>query len=465
MGDADNELATSDRDEPDGLSIAERAYVRRAVEAAVWAVPAVNFELMRSLMAPDGGTSFVYWSGMLDWRNQTLTPNPDLIYYMAFLNPGADGPLVLEIPRGDEVNVLNGNVCTVWQVPLEDVGKYGADKGEGGRYLILPPGYDGDVPDGYFVLRSDTQRVYALLRSVLPEATQAAVDAGLEYCSRIRIYPLAEAADPSPTQRRDLKGQVVDSRIPWNDRFWETLDQVVQAEPWLERDRPFSEILSFLGIRRGEPFAPTARQWELLQLAITEAHTFIRDTFQNEIPFYDGTHWFIPAHKDFLEGQQDNWSNSQVYPYTDRAVTYHMAFIGLKRLGVGQFYLVAARDADGRLLDSGRSYRLTVPAGVPVTQYWSVTMYDGEDHTFIRGNTKYSVSSLTPGLAVNDDGTVDVYVGPRATAGHEANWIETGKSTSFELMFRFYGVGPEVLSKQWQLIDLENLTQTDGSNR
>lgn len=451
----------TDVDVRESTTPGDRAYLRRAVEAAVWGLPAVNFELMRALMAPDGGTSFVYWSGLLDWRNQTLTPNPDLIYYMAFLDPGADGPLVLDIPPGDAVNVLNGNVCTVWQVPLEDVGRYGADRGEGGRYLILPPGWDGEIPDGYIVLRSDTRRVYALLRSVLPEATQEALDSGLEYCSRIRIHPLADAGNPSPTPRRDLMGEVVDSRIPWDGRFWEVLDSVVQAEPWLERDRPFAEMLSYLGIERGKTFDPTPRQRELLDQAIAETHDFVRDTFLNEDPFYDGTHWFIPAHKDFLEGQRDGWVNDQVYPYTDRAVTYHMAFIGLKRLGIGQFYLVAARDSDGALLDSSRSYRLRVPAHVPVAQYWSVTMYDGDDHTFIRGNTKYSVSSLTPGLTVNDDGTVDVHVGPEADPEQAANWIETGASTSFELMFRFYGVQDGVLDKTWRLTDLEQLT-VDG---
>lgn len=449
----------------------ERAFVRRAAEAAVWALPAVNYELMRAVMAPDGAATFVYWSTLLDWRNQTLTPNPDLIYYMAFLDPGREGPIVLEIPSGDDVNVLNGSVCNVWQVPLEDVGRFGVDGGAGARYLILPPRYDGDVPDGYVVLRSDTQRVYALLRCVLPEATQEALDAGLEFCSRIQAYPLSDAQNPAPTPRRDLVGELVDTRIPYDERFWQALDRVVQDEPWLERDRPFAEILSHIGITRGRPFTPTPQQQTLLREALTETHAFVKELYENEPAFYDGTHWFFPADRDFIRAQGDNWSDSQVYPYTDRAVIYHMAFIGLKRLGVGQFYLVVVRDSNGELLDSACRYRLTVPADVPVSQYWSVTMYDGEDHTFIRGNTKYSVSSLTPGLTVNDDGTVDVYFGPQAAAGQEANWVETGDSTSFELMFRFYGVQPAVLEKTWQLTDLTRLdnattrTDTDGGSR
>ncbi|MFF0488578.1 DUF1254 domain-containing protein [Nocardia sp. NPDC004068] len=228
----------------------DRAVHRRAVEAAVWGMAAVNYEIMRSVMEPRGAIEFLYWSKLLDWRNQTLTPNPDLIYYMAFLDVGRDGPIVVEIPPGNEQHVLNGSLCNVWQVPLEDVGKFGADQGRGARYLLLPPGYDETPPDGYLVLRSDTNRVYALLRTVLPEATQSALDAGLDYCRGIRIYRLADAADPPETPRRDLAGELVDTRIPETLEFWKALDRVVQAEPWLARDRAFAESTSGRTLRR-----------------------------------------------------------------------------------------------------------------------------------------------------------------------------------------------------------------------
>jgi hypothetical protein len=441
-----------------GLSaeeVVDRGIHRRAVEVAVWAMAAVNYEIMRSVLSPDGKNEFLYWSGLLDWRNQTLTPNPDLIYYMAFMDPGRDGPVVVDIPPGEEEHVLNGSLCNIWQVPLEDVGKFGADQGRGGRYLILPPGYDGEVPDGYVVLRSDTNRVYALLRSVLPQATQQELEGGLDYCRRIQIYPLAQAGDPPASPRRDLQGELVDTRIPYDIRFWEALDRVIQAEQWLPRDRPFAEMLQQLGIRKGQAFSPGEHRVKLLESAVQEAHAWLRHIYENEPPFSEGRHWFFPAGRDFIEGQADNFSNGEVYPYTDRGVIYHMAFIGLKRLGIGQFYLVDLRDRDGNLFQSSRTYRLRVPAGVPVSQYWSVTMYDGDDHTFIRGNTKYSVSAHTPGLAVNDDGSVDVYFGSQSRPGLEANFIETGNSTTFELMFRFYGVRPEVMNKQWQLEDVE----------
>lgn len=441
--------------------IADSAVLRRATEAAVWAMPAVNYEIMRSAMAPEGKTEFLYWSGLLDWQNQTLTPNPDLIYYMAFLDPGRDGPTVVDIPPETAGCVLNGSLCNIWQVPLEDVGRYGADEGKGARYLILPPHYDHAVPAGYIVLQSDTNRVYALLRSVLSAPTQQALDAGLEYCRQIAIYPLAQADNPPPTARRDLRGQLVDTRIPYDIGFWQALDRVIQDETWLPRDRPFAEMLATIGIERGKPFTPSARRTEVLEAALRDAHEWIREIYEHEPAFFAGRQWFFPAGADFVKGQNQNFADGNVYPYTDRGVIYHMAFIGLKRLGVGQFYLVNLRDRDGNVLRSTQTYRLRVPANVPVSQYWSVTMYDGADHTFIQNNTKFSVSSQTPGVHTNPDGSLDVYFGPQAVPGLEANFVETGSSHTFELMFRFYGVGPAVMSKQWQLDDVDLLDTND----
>jgi hypothetical protein len=119
----------------------------------------------------------------------------------------------------------------IWQVPLEDVGRFGADEGRGGRYLLLPPGWDGQLPDGDIVLESDTNRVYALIRSVLPEATQEALDTGLEYCRAICIYRLAEADNRPETPRKGLQGELVGTRVPYDIRFWRAFDRVSsQAE-------------------------------------------------------------------------------------------------------------------------------------------------------------------------------------------------------------------------------------------
>ncbi|MGF0247005.1 DUF1254 domain-containing protein [Rhodococcus erythropolis] len=444
-----------------GIDIISRGIHRRAVESAVWGMAAVNFELMREVLAGGNSNEFVYWSRLLDWRNQTLTPNPDLIYYIAFFDTH-DGPVVVEIPAEHEGQALNGSICNLWQIPLEDVGHFGVDQGRGGKYLILSPDWDNPIPDGYITLPSETYRTYALLRSVLDERTQDALDRGLELCRRIRVYPLTQADNPPETRARDLNGEIVDTTIPYDIRYFELLHRAIQDEPWLARDRAFAEMLAGIGIEKGKTFDPDPGHVKILEDAVAEAHTWIRASYEQSFePFFPGTQWFFPANQDFLEAQRDGFTaHDQVYPYTSRAVVYHMAFIGLKHLGVGQLYLINLRDKDRSFFNSANTYRMPVPDAVPVSQYWSVTMYDAQTHGFIRGNTKYSVSSQTPGLITNDDGTVDIYFGPHVLPGREANFIETGDSQGFELMFRFYGVGPEVMAKQWSLRDAERLEDT-----
>ena len=142
---------------------------RRAVEAVIWGMPAVNYDLMLQEMldATDGEPNqVIYWGRPLDWMNQTLTPNPDTLYFMSFFDT-RDGPIVIEVPPANGGS-LNGNIVTAWQKPLEDVGLLGVDKGEGGKFVILPPGYTEPVPEGYTALPSDTFGGFALIRSNLP---------------------------------------------------------------------------------------------------------------------------------------------------------------------------------------------------------------------------------------------------------------------------------------------------------
>src|SRR5262245_12989002 len=154
----------------DNSDLGRRLIQSRAVEAAIWGMPAVNYDLMRQAMfntTAGKENQVIYWGRPLDWHNQTLTPNPDSIYFVAFYNTKDVGPVVLEIPPAGEDGSLNVNIVNLWQMPLADGGLYGSDKGKGGKYLLLPPGYSKKVPDGYFALRPETYGGYALLRSNL----------------------------------------------------------------------------------------------------------------------------------------------------------------------------------------------------------------------------------------------------------------------------------------------------------
>ena len=236
----------------------ERTVARRAVEAVNWGMPAVNFDRMLQAFKEQGGdfNQIVYWGGLFDWKNQTLTPNPDTIYLKPFYDTKAVGPVVIEIPSAGADGSITGSLMDVWQAALEDVGPAGVDKGKGGKYLILPPGYNETPPPGYIILPSSTYEGFGLLRSVIkgsdPEAVQRAVDYGL----KVKLYPLSQASNPPPTRFVDVLGKVFDSTIRYDLSFFHSLDRVVQYEPWLPRDKAMIDMLKTIGIEKGKPFNP-----------------------------------------------------------------------------------------------------------------------------------------------------------------------------------------------------------------
>jgi hypothetical protein len=212
----------------------------------------------------------IYWGRPLDSKNQTLTPNPDALYFMVFFDT-KDGPIVLDLPPGDENGSFNGNIVTTWQMPLEDAGLLGVDKGKGGTFVILPPGYTGTPPAGSIPLQSDTFGGYMLFRSNLKSHRDADVQASIAYGKQMKIYPLAHAATPPATIFTDAKEVDFDSTIRYDASFFENLHRVVQEEPWLPRDRAMIDPLKSLGIEKGRPFAPDDETRAVLTSAAREA--------------------------------------------------------------------------------------------------------------------------------------------------------------------------------------------------
>ncbi|MGB0055585.1 MAG: DUF1254 domain-containing protein [Methyloceanibacter sp.] len=332
-------LATPSLAQPN-LSIdelARRAIERRAVEAVIWGMPAVNFDLMLQAMigsAKGKPNQIVYWSRLPDWKNQTLTPNPDVIYLMPFFNTKDVGPMVLEIPPADD-GVINGTIMDAWQVPLEDVGPAGVDKGKGGKYLILPPGYKDKVPDGYIALPSANYQGYALLRSILRSGSDADVAKAVDYAKRIRLYPLSQGANPPATTFVDAIDVVYDSTIPYDLRFFQSLDRVVQMEPWLARDKLMIDMLKSIGIEKGKPFTPDAKTQDMLNSAAREAHALLESRYEGIFTpaYFDISRWAVPALPDYLKASQDGFSDPNAYPFDSRGLVFTFAFFTPKHLG------------------------------------------------------------------------------------------------------------------------------------
>ena len=438
-----------------------RAIERRAVEAAIWSMPAVNYDLMLQEMlskTPGKVNQVIYWGRPLDWRNQTLTPNPDTLYFMAFLNTKEVGPIVIEVPPAGDDGSMNANFVNVWQIPMEDVGLLGVDKGAGVKLLMLPPGYSEKVANDYVPLQPGTWGSYALMRVNLRSHSDADVARAVVYGKRVKIYPLSEDSAPSTTVFTDVQDVLFDSTIRYDDSFYQGLDRIVQSEPWLDRDRAMIDQLKTLGIEKGKPFTPDEATRKALTAGIQEAHAYLAAKYDAGLPpFFDGTHWSFPAPPDLIKDAQAGFTNPDTYPIDSRGLAYHYAYIGLKRLGAGQFYLINIKDKDAENYDGSKTYRLHVPPDVPIEQYWSLTAYDRETHALIKNVDRASRASNNTEVKKNADGSVDLYVGPTAPDGQESNWIPTDSEREFELMFRLYGPKPEFFEKKWVLPDVEKV--------
>jgi hypothetical protein len=452
---------------PTAGDLNRRMIESRAVEAVIWGMPAVNYDLMlqEMLTKTDGKVGqVIYWGRPLDSRNQTLTPNPDALYFIAFFNT-KEGPVVLDLPPGDKDGSFNGNIVTVWQMPLEDAGLLGADKGKGGKYLILPPGTTEKAPDGYIALQSDTFGGYMLLRSNLKSHGADDVAKSIAYGKQMKVYPLAQASNPPATVFTDVKDVNYDSTIRYDASFFEHLDRMVQSEPWLQRDRAMIDPLKSIGIEKGEPFKPDDATKATLDSAVREAGAWLEAKYDAGLPpFFSATsRWTYPAPPDLVKAGQEAYADPDLYPTDSRGMAYSYAYIGIKRLGAGQFYLISIRDKDGQPFDGGQTYRLTVPANAPVEQYWSVTAYDRQTHALIKNMARASRSSQIPEMQKNADGSVEIYFGPAAPAGKESNWVPTDPARKFELMARFYAPTKALFEKAWALPDVEKVGATVGS--
>jgi hypothetical protein len=204
----------------------------------------------------------------------------------------------------------------------------------------------------------------------------------------------------------------------------------------------------------------------LLEAGINEAKAFLVARYDAGFPpFFEGTHWTVPTLPAAIKAQSTNYDDPDEYAVDARGVAYSYAYIGIKRLGIGQYYLINIKDKDGESYDGSRTYQLRVPANVPVEQYWSVTVYDRETNALIKGVDRASRASNSGDLQNNVDGSTDIFFGPKAPTGKESNWIPTDPARRFELMFRFYAPTKALFDKSWKMPDLEQAPKSGAASR
>src|SRR5580658_5236303 len=442
---------------PDKATVA-KAYdnldFMRGVQVFLNTMPGASLVAMRDGLRSVGaidGTVGVFQT-LMDSKSLWLTGNTETVYASAWLDL-KNGPIVIDSPP----NVL-GVLDDFWFHYVADLGNAGPDKGKGGKFLVVPPGYTGNIPPGYFVAKSNTFGVWFIMRGFLVNGDPGpAVE---NYKTKLRIYPLAQAANPPAIKLINLSG-LAHNTIHANDfRFYEEINQIVQEEPGTAIDPETLGLLAAIGIVKGQPFAPDERMKKILTDSAAVGNATARSIlFANRDPrfyLYPGSYWeigFFGGSHEFLKDDARLLDARTRMFYYATVITPAMA---MKMIGIGSQYGVNFRDADGNYLDGSKSYKLNIPANPPVKTFWSIVVYDNQTRSMLQTDEEFpSLGSQKKGLQKNADGSVDVYFGPTAPAGHESNWVQTVPGKGWNTLLRLYGPLDPWFDKTWRPGNIE----------
>ena len=444
----------------------------RAMETFLNGIPAASVEALRlgaASLGQKNSNQVLYFDELMDSKALFLTGNTSTVYAIPILDLKKDGPTVVEIPAGAGPGTVNDAFFRF----VIDMGAPGPDKGKGGKYLILPPDYEGElegpiggkaqVIDGetYFVTKSTSYVNWIGLRGFLVDGKPDA--ASKMWRDGLKIYPLAMKNNPPKMEFISGSGKSFNTVHANNFEFYEELHSVIEREPVEMLDPELRGLFASIGIEKGKPFSPDARMKKIMTEAVAVANATARailwDERNKDEFLYEGSHWkrgYVGDSYQFLKDEGMGGRNLDARTHFYYFATVNTPAMAMKLVGAGSQYAWGYLDADGNPLDGSKTYKLNIPKDAPALKFWSVCVYDPQTRSMLQTDQTFpSKQSQRDKLITNDDGSIDLYFGPRAPAGKEANWTQTVPGKGWFCLLRLYSPTEAWFDKTWRPGEIE----------
>ena len=389
---------------------------------------------------------------LFDARSLWLTPNTTTPYIHGEVDV-KDGPVVIEIG-----SPIIGILDDAWFKYVGDLGLGGPDKGKGGKYLVVGHDYDGEIPEGYFVLKTNTYRHWLLIRAV-GKPGEPLSETLKVFKQGFKMYPLAKAKNPPENEYINLSGKKYNTIHATNAEIYSELNAAIQYEPANSGKPEMLGLARSIGISKGQPFEPDQRMRKLLDEAAKIGNAAFRSVMykprNKSAYFYPDRQWFSPLAAGSYEFLDENGARS-----LDDMVGFHFYATGVTpfmvspQVGAGSVYEICSTDLQGRPLDGGKIYTVTLPGPVPAKDFWSFMAYDNHTRSILETDQQSGgIDSKRDGMNVASDGSVTIYFGPEAPQGQENNWVQTVPGKGYNVLLRLYGPLQPWFDKSWKPSD------------
>jgi hypothetical protein len=460
--------------------LSDELLFERGVQSYLWALPAINIWAMKQASEARFGAGYnvlPVWKQRLSAKTLVTTPNSDVIYAMGYADLGKEGPLVIDLPPGQQ-----GILDDFWQRPVPgptinghvfagDVGLAGPDEGRGGKYLLLPPGYAETAPDGYFVYRPATNNVFVFWRAFFTDPTELAEPVKL--IEQTRIYPLGKRDSAKPMQFPDASNVPINMLFPPDGGYFQMLSRFIDSEVVEPSNLDWRGMLAGIGIIKSQPFAPDEHAKAILDSAARTAFKMSKVLAFDVVlanpaaRIYQDRRWTTPILGGYEPSGPDLnlefvWRSGS-FRDLDARVNYFTNYYSIspgmlsKVPGKGAAYLIGFKDSAGNFYSGDKFYRLHLPAPIPAANFWSLTLYDALTASGLDNGQPFPSLNSHDHPNANADGSFDLYVGPTPPVGTEKNWLKTVPGKGYFTILRLYGPTEAFLDRTWRPSDLEEM--------